>query len=163
MHERRKQLIKTAQSKFSENQDAKKIIESKIKELLSRPISDGEEKLVALTYDLFLSNGASAQESTELWDSFLTHALCCNWYIDLNEECLNQIREAFEKRISEIETDFNKKIESLNKKIESLSAEIEPLRTAKSGYLGIKSIIAIGVSIAGMIAVLVKFVDWVPK
>ena len=43
MHERRKQLIKTGQSKFSENQDSKKVIERKIKELLGRPISDGEE------------------------------------------------------------------------------------------------------------------------
>lgn len=163
MHERRKQLIKTGQSKFSENQDSKKVIERKIKELLGRPISDGEEKLVALTYDLFLSNGASAQEFTELWDSFLTHALCCDWYIDRNQECINEMRSVFDGKFDRLESSLSDSLKSLNAKNDALSLEMEPIRKAKNGYLGIKSLIAIGVTIAGMIAALIKFVDWVPK
>ena len=146
MHETRRQLLRTGKDKFEDIQDSKRLIEKKIKELLASPNSESEpklisEKLVALTYDMFLTNGSTAQEFGEIWEAFLVHAKTCDWYIDKNEECINALKAQF---IGELK--------KRDDRIELLEKDTAPLRKATRWYTDTKSIAAFISSSIGLFA-----------
>ncbi len=151
MHERRKALLKKGSKKYDSNQESKALIERKIKELLSSPpesISENTEyeleklasKITSLIYDTYLTNGSTAQEFTEMWDAFLEHAKCCDWYIDKNEECIFEIKAKFEAMILDIKADFIGGKKAIEDRVEAIEKKLEPLDDAKTSWKVITAI-----------------------
>lgn len=169
MHERRKALLKKGHRKYESNQDSKLVIEKKIKELLSTPpesITQNTEqeleklasKITALIYDTYLTNGSTAQEFTELWDSFLEHAKCCDWYIDKNEDALFDFKAKFEAMILDLKADFIGERRALEDRVEAIEKKLEPLDDVKTWW---KTNTAIAAFLFAIMIALAKFMGFV--
>ncbi len=169
MHERRKALLKTGSKKYDSNQESKALIERKIKELLSSPpesISENTEyeleklasKITSLIYDTYLTNGSTAQEFTEMWDAFLEHAKCCDWYIDKNEECIFELKAKFEAMILDLKADFIGEKKTLEERVEIIEKKLEPFDGVKVWW---KTNTAIAAFLFAIMAALAKWMGFI--
>ena len=141
--------------------EIKAISQEKIKEIVDT-LTEVHTRISAL--EGIINNFQSAMVGAESQEDRENLLQSVN-LLELETSTLKAIASAVE-RISKIcinlHEDNIEDHKSFSKAIESINKEIEPLRKAKNGYIGIKSIIALCVTIAGMIAVIIKFANWVP-
>jgi len=142
--------------------EIKPISQEKIKEIVET-LTEVHTRISAL--EGIINNFQSAMVSAESQEDRENLLQSVN-LLELETSTLKAIASAVE-RISKIcinlHEDNIEDHKSFSKAIESINKEIEPLRKAKNGYFGIKSLVAFGVTVTAMIAALIKFVDWVPK
>jgi len=142
--------------------EIKAISQEKIKEIVDT-LTEVHTRISAL--EGIINNFQSAMVGAESQEDRENLLQSVN-LLELETSTLKAIASAVE-RISKIcinlHEDNIEDHKSFSKAIESINKEIEPLRKAKNGYFGIKSLVAFGVTVTAMIAALIKFVDWVPK